>query len=107
MSPPSSMRRQVLTLAAAQAIFQTASTLVMTVGGLAGAMLSPEPGLATVPIASMFLGTAALTFPASLWLARVGRRPGFVLGAVLGVAGGTVAAAGIFVGSLWILALGT
>jgi MFS family permease len=101
------MRRQVLTLAAAQAIFQTASTLVMTVGGLAGAMLSPEPGLATVPIASMFLGTAALTFPASLWMARVGRRPGFVLGAVLGVAGGTVAAAGIFVGSLWILALGT
>lgn len=101
------MYRQVVTLAAAQAIFQTASTLVMTVGGLAGAALSSNPALATLPIASMFLGTAAGTFPASLWMAKVGRRAGFVLGAGLGVAGGALAAAGIFVGSLWLLAAGT
>ncbi|HCW48816.1 MAG TPA: MFS transporter [Brevundimonas sp.] len=101
------MHRQVATLATAQAIFQTASTLVMTVGGLAGAALARDPALATLPIAGMFLGTAAVTFPASLWMARVGRRAGFVAGAFLGVAGGVVAAAGVFIGSLWLLAAGT
>lgn len=104
---PSSMHRQVLVLASAQAIFQTASTLVMTVGGLAGAKLASSPALATLPIATMFLGTATVTFPASMWMTRVGRRPGFVLGALLGVMGGLVAAAGVRTGSLALLALGT
>lgn len=100
-------RRQVLTLATAQAIFQTASTLVMTVGGLAGAKLAASPSLATLPIAAMFLGTAAMTFPASLWMARVGRRAGFVAGALLGVLGGLIAAFGIWRGELLLLSAGT
>lgn len=105
--PRSSMHRQVLILATAQAIFQTASTLVMTIGGLAGAKLASSPALATLPIATMFLGTAAVTFPASMWMARVGRRPGFVLGALLGVIGGVIAALGVWTSNLPLLALGT
>jgi MFS family permease len=102
-----SMHRQVFLLASAQALFQTASVMVMTVGGLAGGMIASRPELATMPIAAMFLGTAAATFPASMWMTRVGRRAGFVLGALLGVAGGLAAAAGIWVGSLLLLSLGT
>lgn len=101
------MRRQVFILAAAQAIFQTASTLVMTVGGLAGAKLAATPALATLPIAAMFLGTAAMTFPASMWMARAGRRAGFIVGALLGVAGGLIAALGVWHGSLVQLSVGT
>lgn len=101
------MHRQVLILAAAQALFQTASVLVMTVGGLAGAQIAPSPGLATTPIAAMFLGTAVFTFPASLWMSRVGRRLGFMAGAVLGTVGGLVGALGISMGSLFFLCLGT
>ena len=104
---PSTMHRQVLTLATAQAIFQTASTLVMTVGGLAGAKLAATPAFATAPIAAMFLGTAATTFPASMWMARVGRKTGFVTGALLGLLGGLIAALGIWQGSLAMLAAGT
>ncbi len=104
--PPAAMHRQVLILAIAQAIFQTASTLVMTVGGLAGARLAGSPALATLPIATMFLGTALVTFPASMWMARAGRRPGFVAGALLGALGGLVAALGIWTDSLALLALG-
>jgi len=102
-----SMHRQVFILAAAQALFQTVSVLVMTVGGLAGAQISSRPELATMPIAAMFLGTAFATFPASMWMTKVGRRAGFVLGAMLGVAGGGIAAAGIWLGSLPLLSLGT
>jgi MFS family permease len=99
--------RQVLLLATAQALFQTASTLVMTVGALAGSQIASSPRLATVPIASMFLGTVLMLVPASIWMARAGRRTGFLLGAVLGIIGGVVAAAGIQSQSLPLLALGT
>ncbi|HMO47339.1 MAG TPA: MFS transporter [Rubrivivax sp.] len=101
------MHRQVLMLAGAQALFQIVSVGVMTVGGLAGAMLAPNPRWATLPIATMFLGTAAMMFPASMWMARVGRRAGFLCGTLLGAAGGLTAAFGLAGGSLGLLAFGT
>jgi MFS family permease len=101
------MHRQVLLLASGQALFQTASVLVMTVGGLAGTQIATTPQLATAPIAAMFLGTAISTIPASNWMARAGRRPGFVAGALLGTLGGLIAALGIWMGSLPLLSSGT
>lgn len=101
------MHRQVMLLASAQALFQTASVLVMTIGGLAGAMLAPEPQWATAPIASMFLGTAIATVPASMWMSVVGRRIGFASGAALGALGGLLATAGLLAGSLLLLCAGT
>lgn len=103
----SPMNRSVWFLAGAQALFQTASVLVMTIGGLVGARLSTIPELATLPIATMFLGTAVGTFPAALWMARVGRKPGFLLGAGFGLMGGLIAAFGAWIGSLALVAVGT
>jgi MFS family permease len=100
------MHRQVLLLAATQALFQTASAMVVTVGALAGGQIA-TPALATVPIASMIFGTATMIIPASMWMARKGRRNGFLLGSVLGVLGGLVAAWGIHSRSLLVLATGT
>ncbi|WP_026187231.1 MFS transporter [Ensifer sp. BR816] len=101
------LHRQVFLLASAQALFQTVSVMVMTVGGLAGSKIAPSPALATMPIAAMFLGTAVATFPASMWMAKVGRRPGFILGALLGVVGGMTAAFGVWIADLLLLSLGT
>ena len=101
------MHRQVFLLAVAQALFQTVSVLVMTIGGLAGSLIAPRPELATMPIAAMFLGTAVITFPASMWMTRVGRRTGFIAGALMGIAGGLIAALGIWLSSLLVLSLGT
>jgi MFS family permease len=103
----SPMHRQVLLLATAQALFQTVAVAVMAIGGLAGAAIAPSPQLATLPIAAMFLGTAVATVPAATWMARVGRRPGFMLGAALGVGAGLLAALGIWLHSLWLLSAGT
>lgn len=102
-----SARQQVLLLASTQALFQTAAVMVATVGSLAGAQLAPRPELATLPIAAMFLGTAMTTFPASMWMARVGRRTGFMAGAMLGAFGGLVAAFGIWKESMALLCAGT
>lgn len=101
------MHRQVLILASSQSLYQTVSIIVMTIGGLAGANISNTPILATLPIASMFLGTALMMFPASMLMAHIGRRKGFLFGAFLGVIGGIIAAIGIFYSSLTFLALGT
>jgi MFS family permease len=101
------MVRQVVILSCAQALVQTASVLVITVGGLAGGIVAASPHLATAPIATMFLGTALATFPASAWMMRVGRRAGFVAGALLGTAAGLIAALGMWLESLVVLSLGT
>ena len=101
------MHRQVALLTGAQALFQTVSVLVMTIGALAGSILAPSPEWATAPIAAMFLGTAVGTVPASAWMSRVGRRIGFVAGALLGTVGGLLAAAGMIFNSLLLLCLGT
>lgn len=99
--------RQVLRLALAQVLFMTTSVMVATVGSLAGARIASSPTWATFPVAAMLLGSAAMTIPASLWMARVGRRNGFLVGAFLGVLGGLTAALGIYVSSLALLAGGT
>lgn len=71
------MHRQVFLLATAQALFQTVSVLVMTIGGLAGSIMAPSPAWTTAPIAAMFLGTAVSTVPASMWMTHDGggRKP--------------------------------
>jgi MFS family permease len=99
-------RRVVLSLAIAQALFQTAAVLLVTVGGLAGLTLAPDRALATLPIACVALGTAIATVPASLLMGRVGRRPGFVLGTLLGASGGGLAATAMLVGSFPLLCIG-
>lgn len=101
------MYRQVFLLASSQALFQTISVMVMTIGGLAGALLANQPEYATLPIATMFLGTACMMFPASMFMNKFGRRTGFLCGAFLGVIGGITAAASLYYHSLCLLVLGT
>ncbi|MFZ5718123.1 MAG: MFS transporter [Pseudomonadota bacterium] len=100
-------QRVVLALAASQALFQTSSVLLMTVGGLAGAVLAPAPVMATLPIATIALGTAIATIPAAFLMGRLGRKPGFILGAALGMSGGLLAGFAMLTGSFALLCLGT
>jgi MFS family permease len=88
-------RRNVLLLAGAQALFQTTSTLVMTVSGIVGRGMAPDEGLATLPIAMMVVGAAVTMIPASLLMQRFGRKLGFLIGTGLGVAAGALAATAI------------
>lgn len=105
--PDAALYRQVWILATAQAFFQTASVLVMTVGGLVGMQLASHPEWATAPIASMFLGTAVAMFPASGLMGAMGRRAGFIVGTLLGVGGGLLSATGVYLGAFWLVVLGT
>lgn len=81
-------RVNVAILATNHTLFLVASTTVMTLSGLVGQRLAPAPALATLPVAMMMIGAVLAALPASLLMKRVGRRPGFIAGALLGGAGG-------------------
>ncbi len=87
--------RNVFLLATAQALMLSGVVVSMTLAGIIGNLLSPDRGLATLPIAAMVVGTALTSIPASLLMRRLGRRMGFVMGAALGTAGSAVAAYGL------------
>jgi MFS family permease len=87
--------RNVLLLTAAQALFQTASIMLVTLSGLIGLRLSPDKGLATLPVAAMVVAGALTMIPASMWMQRRGRRHGFLVGALLGCFSGLVGMAAI------------
>lgn len=94
-------------LVLSQVVFMVASITVMTLSGVVGRQLSPDPGLATLPVSLMMVGTVVSTLPASLFMKRVGRRLGFILGTLLGGAGGSlISFAGIALNSFPLFCLG-
>ena len=97
--------RNVLLLTLTQATSSTAITLVAAVGSLAGYALASNKALATLPSTMSVIGTALSTIPASLFMKRVGRRLGFVVGALCATAGGLISVVAMVHGQFWLLAL--
>ncbi len=64
----------VLALALCQAVFMSTSSLMVTVGTLAGHALAEDKALATLPATANVVGTALAAIPASYLCRRVGRR---------------------------------
>ena len=89
-------RKNVLVLASSQALYMTGSTILVILSGLVGLDLADDKALATLPVSALMFGNAVTMFPASLLMKKIGRRPGFVLGALAGVIGAAVAAGGLF-----------
>jgi MFS family permease len=102
MTNSSTEKRTVLILAGAQALFQTASVLVMTLSGLVGLQMATVKSLATLPIAMMMVAAAAMMIPASMLMQRYGRKSGFMLGTLFGCLAGLSAAYAIWTGSFWL-----
>ncbi len=101
-------RRNVAVLAAAQALFHCTQTMSIATTPLAAlAILGPEHAIAaTIPIFLAHFGLMCTTLPAALLMGRIGRRPGFSLGATFGIIGGIVSFAGIWWQSFALLCLG-
>jgi MFS family permease len=90
--------RNVAFLAVAQTLVQSASVLAMTLGALVGGHLAPDPSLATLPIAAIVLGTAVTTIPAAMLMRRIGRRGGFLIGALAGIVAALLTAYAVYRG---------
>jgi predicted MFS family arabinose efflux permease len=82
-------------LAAAAALAGANASVVVATSGLVGRMLTGEMKLATIPVLTFVLGTAAFAFPAAFSMRRFGRRNGFAGGALFGVLAGLIGALAI------------
>ncbi len=101
IAPAPSNRRNVAVLAFAQGLFQCIQSMSIATTPLAGyGLLGEDKSLATVPIFLMHFAVMLTTWPASMLMAKVGRRAGFSLGAVFGMVSGGVSFAGDLVAEL-------
>ena len=94
-TPSSFQARNLSLLVAAQALGGASPPIIRSLGGLVGQQLSSNPTATTLPVSIYQLGLALSTLPAAWLMQRLGRRWAYVLGAVLGVVSGIIAAQGI------------
>ena len=102
-----STKRNVGLLAACQALLFTNNSTLIAINGLAGLALAPYVGLATLPVTCWVLGGAIGTMPASLYMKRVGRQRGLMMGTLWGIVGALICAGAIWAQSFWLLCFGT
>lgn len=102
------IRRNVILLAFAQAFFMCVQTMAIATTPLAGhAMLGlDQKHWATVPLVLTHTGIMLATIPASLLMARIGRRSGFSLGALIGIASGLLSVSAVYQQNFAMLCVG-
>ena len=100
-------RRNALVLACAQALGGASPSIVISLGGIVGSQLVANQAFATVPVSLMQLGLACGVIPAAFLMRRIGRRRGYVIGALIGAFGASVAATGVAERLFWLFCLGT
>lgn len=99
-------QRDVALLALCNALAMTGNSVVIAIVAIVGTSLAPSKFLATAPLTLQMVGTMAAVFPASMLMKRHGRRAGFVVGIMIGIAGSLLAATGVFVGDFVVYCFG-
>jgi len=85
-------RRDIFLLACCQALLLTNASGLISMNGLVGFSLAHNKSLATFGATTYVLGSALAAMPMALWMAKVGRRTGFMTGAAINVVGCIVGA---------------
>jgi len=91
--------RNVFLLACCQALLLTNAAGFVAMNGLVGYSLVDVKTMATLGATTYVLGSALSTMPMSLWMARVGRRRGFMTGALFNIAGCALAVVALWMRS--------
>lgn len=90
----------------AQALAGALPPIMVSLGGLIGAMLAPSPYLVTLPVSMFMVGTCIATLPAAMLFQRFGRKPIYILGSLVAVCGALLCALGVFIGSFGLFCFG-
>ena len=72
------MHKNVWILTLAQALMMSMNSLNVFVGSLVGNEIAPDPKLATLPVASIVVGTAISTVPVTMLMKKIGRKATFL-----------------------------
>lgn len=101
------VRANVFRLAIAQALAGANASVIFATGSIIGAMMAPDPALATVPLSVFVAGMAAGTLPAGYIARTRGRRAAFMFGASSGILTGLIAAVAVVLGSFGLFCVAT
>jgi len=91
-TPAVTDRKTLALLAACQGLLLINAAGLISMQGLVGYMLTDTKSLATLGATTYVIGSALAAMPAALWMARVGRRAGFMTGAFINIVGCGLAA---------------
>src|ERR1700746_2947661 len=95
--------RSAVILGVAQALAGGNNTVIVATTGIIGAMLAPDPGLATLPISVMVLGMWMGTIPVGMLAKAYGRRFALQTGSTFGALSGLISCAAVLRGSFGLL----
>jgi MFS family permease len=99
-------KHNTLVLAVAQALAGANAGVIVATGGIAGAILAPDPVLATLPISVMAVGMWAGTLPVGMLAKALGRRFALQTGSAFGIFSGILSCLAMVRGSFLLLLLG-
>jgi uncharacterized membrane protein len=91
--------RDIFLLPCCQALLLVNAAGLITMNGLVGYSLTDYKTLATLCVTTYVLGSAVSTLPFSLWMAKVGRRTGFMTDALVNIVGCAVGATALWMHS--------
>jgi predicted MFS family arabinose efflux permease len=100
-------KRNALVLAVAQGLAGGNNTVIVSTGGIVGAMLAPDRGLATLTISTMVFGMWIGTVPVGILSKRYGRRFALQIGTLSGVLAGLICCAAVLIGSFYLFLCGS
>ncbi len=99
--------RDIALLACCQALLLINNSGLIAMNALVGYALVENKAFATLGATTFVLGSAFAAMPAALWMAKVGRRRGFMTGSAIAVAGAATCALALWLGSFALFCLGT
>ena len=99
--------RDIALLACCQALLLISNSSLIVMNGLVGYALVENKAFATLGATTFVLGSAFAAMPAALWMAKVGRRRGFMTGSAIAVAGAATCALALWLGSFALFCFGT
>ena len=78
-----STQRNLGKLFSAQALGGSSAPIILSIGGLVGQTLTPDPALATLPVSLYGIGVAVSMIPVSLLMKNAGRKIAYLTGTLL------------------------
>lgn len=99
--------RDIALLACCQALLLINNSGLIAMNGLVGYALVDNKAFATLGATTFVLGSALAAMPAALWMAKVGRRRGFMTGSSIAVIGAATCALALWLSSFALFCLGT
>ncbi len=99
--------RDIALLACCQALLLINNAGLIAMNGLVGYALVDNKAFATLGATSFVVGSALAAMPAALWMAKVGRRRGFMTGSAIAVVGAATCTLALWLGSFALFCFGT